>query len=123
MAETDTNSRAQISVSDIGQVEIDPNTRVRLVATKPTEHRLELAQGRLSARISAPPKLFFVNTPSGIAEDLGCAYTLEVDDAGNSLLRVTVGWVAWAVEGSRVDGAGRRGVRYQARCRSRYTLL
>lgn len=92
--ETDMNSRAQISVSDIGQVEIDPNTRVRLVATKPTEHRLELAQGRLSARISAPPKLFFVNTPSGIAEDLGCAYTLEVDDAGNSLLRVTVGWVA-----------------------------
>lgn len=92
--ETDTNSRAQISVSDIGQVEIDSNTRVRLVETKPTEHRLELAQGRLSARISAPPKLFFVNTPSGIAEDLGCAYTLEVDDAGNSLLRVTAGWVA-----------------------------
>ena len=92
--ETDTNSRAQISVSDIGQVEIDPNSRVRLVETKPTEHRLELAQGRLSARISAPPKLFFVNTPSGVAEDLGCAYTLEVDKAGNSLLRVTTGWVS-----------------------------
>lgn len=92
--ETDTNSRAQIIVGDIGQVEIDPNTRVRLVETKPTEHRLELAQGRLSARISAPPKLFFVNTPSGVAEDLGCAYTLEVDAAGNSLLRVTAGWVA-----------------------------
>jgi len=92
--ETDTNSRAQISVSDIGQVEIDPNTRVRLVETNPTEHRLELAEGRLSARISAPPKLFFVDTPSGIAEDLGCAYTLEVDKAGNSLLRVTIGWVA-----------------------------
>ena len=92
--ETDTNSRAQISVSDIGQVEIDPNSRVRLIETKPTEHRLELAEGRLSARISAPPKLFFVNTPSGVAEDLGCAYTLEVDKAGNSLLRVTMGWVA-----------------------------
>jgi hypothetical protein len=92
--ETDTNSRAQISVSDIGQVEIDPNSRVRLVETKPTEHRLELAQGRLSARISAPPKLFFVNTPSGVAEDLGCAYTLEVDKAGNSLLRVATGWVS-----------------------------
>jgi hypothetical protein len=92
--ETDTNSRAQISISDIGQVEIDPNSRVRLVETKPTEHRLELAEGRLSARISAPPKLFFVNTPSGVAEDLGCAYTLEVDKSGNSLLRVTTGWVA-----------------------------
>ncbi len=67
---------------------------MRLVETKPTEHRLELAEGRLSARISAPPKLFFVNTPSGVAEDLGCAYTLEVDKAGDSLLRVTTGWVA-----------------------------
>jgi hypothetical protein len=92
--ETDRESRAQISVSDIGEVEIDPNTRVRLVETNPTEHRMELAKGRLSARISAPPKLFFVNTPSGVAEDLGCAYTLEVDDSGNSLLRVTSGWVA-----------------------------
>jgi len=92
--ETDDTSRARIDIGNVGQVEIDPNTRVRLVATQPTEHRLELARGRMSARISAPPKLFFVNTPSAVAEDLGCAYTLEVDDAGNSLLRVTLGWVA-----------------------------
>jgi len=92
--ETDANSRAQINVGNIGQVEIDQNTRVRLVETKPTEHRLELAHGRMSARISAPPRLFFVDTPSGVAEDLGCAYTLEVDNQGNSLLRVTLGWVA-----------------------------
>ncbi len=92
--ETDNASRAQIEVGTIGQVEIDPNTRVRLVATKPTEHRLELARGRMSARIWAPPRLFFVDTPSGVAADLGCAYTLEVDDLGASLLRVTSGWVA-----------------------------
>jgi hypothetical protein len=92
--ETDGSSRAQIAVSSIGHVEIDPNTRVRLVETKPTEHRLELARGRLSARIWAPPKLFYVDTPSAVAEDLGCAYTLEVDDHGASLLRVTSGWVA-----------------------------
>jgi hypothetical protein len=92
--ETDGASRAQIAVGSIGHVEIDPNTRVRLVETKPTEHRLELARGRMSAKIWAPPRLFFVNTPSGVAADLGCAYTLEVDDQGASLLRVTSGWVA-----------------------------
>jgi Putative zinc-finger/FecR protein len=92
--ETDGVSRAKIEVGNIGQVEIDPNTRVRLVATKPTEHRLELARGRMSALIWAPPKLFFVDTPSAVAADLGCAYTLEVDDHGGSLLRVTLGWVA-----------------------------
>lgn len=92
--ETDATSRAQLDVANIGHVEIDPNSRVRLIESKPTEHRLELQRGRLSARISAPPKLFFVNTPSGVAEDLGCAYTLEVDDDGNSVLHVTAGWVA-----------------------------
>lgn len=92
--ETDNTSRAKINVASIGNVEIDPNTRVRLLQTKVTEHRLELARGRMSARIWAPPRLFFVDTPSAVAADLGCAYTLEVDDAGASLLRVTSGWVA-----------------------------
>jgi hypothetical protein len=92
--ETDNGSRAKINVASIGQVEIDPNTRVRLLQTQLTEHRLELARGRMSARIWAPPRLFFVDTPSAVAADLGCAYTLEVDDAGASLLHVTSGWVA-----------------------------
>lgn len=92
--ETDGSSRAQIAVASIGTVDIDENTRVRLVGTEPTEHRLELARGKMSAMIWAPPRLFFVNTPSAVAADLGCAYTLEVDDHGAGLLRVTSGWVA-----------------------------
>lgn len=97
--ETDSSSRAQLDVANIGSVEIDPNTRVRLLQSNTSEHRLELARGRLSALISAPPRLFFVNTPSGVAEDLGCAYTLEVDDSGNSLLHVTAGWVSMQLNG------------------------
>ena len=96
--ETDSASRAEIAVADIGQVEVEPNTRVRLVETRLTEHRLELERGTLHARIWAPPRLFFVNTPSAVAADLGCAYTLEVDDAGRGLLRVTSGYVALETE-------------------------
>ena len=92
--ETDAGSRAELKVANIGEVEIEPGTRVRLLETRLTEHRLELERGRISARIWAPPRLFFVNTPSAVAEDLGCAYTLEVDDRGRSLLHVTSGWVA-----------------------------
>src|SRR3989440_12169525 len=92
--ETDGSSRAKIEVGSIGHVEIDPNTRVRLIETKPTEHRLELARGKMSAKIWAPPRLFFVDTPSAVAADLGCAYSLEVDDAGRGLLHVTAGYVA-----------------------------
>jgi hypothetical protein len=93
--ETDANSRAQIKVADIGRVEVEPGTRIRLVETRQTEHRLELARGRMHATIFAPPRLFFVDTPSAVAADLGCAYTLEVDDAGQSVLHVTAGWVAF----------------------------
>jgi len=92
--ETDGNSRAEIAVSSIGRVNIDENTRVRLVETAPTEHRLELARGKLSATIWAPPRLFFVDTPSAVAADLGCSYTLEVKDDGAGVLRVTTGWVS-----------------------------
>ena len=90
---TGARSRAQIAVGSIGNVDVDENTRVRLLANEPTEHRLELARGKMSARIWAPPRLFFVDTPSAVAADLGCAYTLEVDEHGNSLLSVTSGWV------------------------------
>jgi hypothetical protein len=92
--ETDSSSRAKINVADIGQVDIGPNSRVRLVGTRSTEHRLALQRGRLHAFINAPPRLFIVETPSATAIDLGCSYTLEVDDAGRSILHVTSGWVA-----------------------------
>ena len=92
--ETDNQSRAKINVADIGQVDIGPNSRVRLVGTRSTEHRLALERGRLHAMINAPPRLFVVETPSATAIDLGCSYTLEVDAAGRSRLHVMSGWVA-----------------------------
>jgi len=92
--ETGADGRARISVGTIGVVELEPDTRVRLVAANPREHRLELGRGEISATISAPPRLFFVNTPSAVAVDLGCAYRMKSDEAGNGMLRVTAGWVA-----------------------------
>lgn len=92
--ETDGNSRARVQVADIGNVEIAPNSRVQLVGTKSTEHRLSLEKGSLKAKILAPPRLFIVDTPSAVAVDLGCEYTLEVDADGNTRLHVTSGFVA-----------------------------
>lgn len=92
--ETDENSKAKIQVANIGNVEIAPNSRVKFVKTKPTEHRLSLEKGELKAKIFAPPRLFIVDTPSAAAVDLGCEYTLEVDEKGDSRLHVTGGFVA-----------------------------
>jgi hypothetical protein len=99
LLETDGKSRALLNVGQIGTVELEPNSRVRLIETDVTEHRLALDRGKIKAKISAPPRLFFVNTPSAEAIDLGCAYTLEVDDAGRGFLHVTSGWVALVGDG------------------------
>ncbi len=92
--ETDANSRARVQVANIGNVEIAPNSRVQLVGTTSKEHRLSLEKGLIKAKIDAPPRLFIVDTPSAVAVDLGCEYTLEVDKDGNSKLHVTSGFVA-----------------------------
>ena len=92
--ETDAVSQARIEVGDIGEVSIGPNSRLRLVNASTSDHRLELARGRISALIWAPPRLFFVETPSATAIDLGCAYTLTVDERGVGVLEVTSGYVA-----------------------------
>jgi hypothetical protein len=93
--ETDVRSRAAITVGQIGSMEIEPNTRVRLVTATPGEHRVSLAHGEIRARISAPPRLFFVDTASGTAVDLGCEYSLSSDEEGAGLLQVSKGWVSF----------------------------
>jgi hypothetical protein len=96
---TDAASRARMGVGHIGQVDVDPDTRLQLLAARGSEHRLALARGTIHARIWAPPKFFYVNTPAATAIDLGCAYTLHVDDRGAGLLRVTHGWVGFERDG------------------------
>ena len=92
--ETGSGEKAFLEVADIGSVNLEPGTRVRLVATSAGEHRLELLRGTLHATIIAPPRQFFVHTPSATVVDLGCAYTLTVDEGGAGLLTVSLGWVA-----------------------------
>jgi hypothetical protein len=92
--ETDAQSRARITVGPIGIVDVEPGTRVRLGSLLPDQYRLALARGTISARISAPPRLFFVETPASTVVDLGCAYTVQVDEAGTGELRVTEGWAS-----------------------------
>jgi FecR protein len=97
--ETDASSRARIQVGSIGRVDVGPQSRVRLLSAAPSEHRLGLAQGVLYAEVSAPPRFFLVETPSAVAVDLGCAYTLEVDEHGSGRLHVSRGFVALEKDG------------------------
>jgi hypothetical protein len=101
--ETNGSSRALLRVGNIGQVEVEPGSRLRLLAARANEHRLALVKGRMHASITAPPRLFFIETPAVEAIDYGCAYTLEVDESGASRLQVTAGWVSLKALG-QTDG-------------------
>ena len=96
---TDASSRARIDVGSIGIVDVEPNSRLRLVTSRAGQHRMALDHGQIRALIWAPPRLFFVNTPSATAIDLGCAYRLQVDDRGWGKVRVESGWVAFEYNG------------------------
>lgn len=84
---------AVLAIADIGSAQLSPQTRVRLDATSRERHQLYLERGKLSAFVNAPPRLFAVGTPNGQVTDLGCAYTLEIDDAGAGSISVESGMV------------------------------
>jgi FecR protein len=96
---TNANSRATITVAEIGEIQVDPDTRVRLVQTMRDRKRISLEEGTIHAAIWAPPGEFVVDTPSAVAVDLGCAYTLHVAPDGSGLLRTTLGWVGFHSNG------------------------
>jgi hypothetical protein len=97
--ETSSLLRVTVKVGELGSVEVEPGTRLRVVTARPGEHRLALARGEIRATISAPPKLFFVDTPSGTAIDLGCEYKLNSNEIGLGMLQVTKGWVSFQWRG------------------------
>jgi hypothetical protein len=92
--ETGAGNQARIQIGTIGTVEIEPNTRMRLISARREEQRLAMSRGRISAQILAPPRLFFVETPASVVVDLGCAYTMDVDESGVGTSRVTSGWAS-----------------------------
>jgi hypothetical protein len=84
---------AQVTLQsdDVGKLDLGPNSALRASSGR----KVMLERGTLHAFIWAPPREFVVDTPSSRAVDLGCEYTLQVDTAGNGLLQVQMGWVAF----------------------------
>ena len=96
---TNSDSRASLSQADLGEIRIDPDSRVRLVQTDANRKRIQLDVGTIHAAIWAPPGTFVVDTPSAVAIDLGCAYTLHVSPDGSGELHTTYGWVGFHLHG------------------------
>ena len=97
--QTDQASRASLRAENIGQIDVEANTRLRLLTMGAGLQRIALDRGTIHARIWAPPGQFVVDTPSALTVDLGCAYTLHVDDSGAGLVRTSMGWVGFTLNG------------------------
>ncbi|MGA3027610.1 MAG: FecR family protein [Bryobacteraceae bacterium] len=97
--ETGAGAQASIRMPRVGRLDIEPNTALRVVEAGRNQQRLSLLRGTIHARVSAPPRVFIVDTPSAVATDLGCAYTLHVDPSGDGVLRVTHGWIEFDWKG------------------------
>jgi hypothetical protein len=93
--DTSAGGPATMNVGSIGYVEVEANSRLRLERARGNRQRMALEHGLIHAFILAPPRTFVVDTPSAVATDLGCFYTLEVDKDGGGLVSVLAGWVSF----------------------------
>ena len=93
--ETGKESAARLEAEFVGEVRVDPHSRLKLLRSTNQEQRLSLERGTIHAFIWAPPREFVVDTPSATTIDLGCRYTLHIAPDGTGLLNVEVGWVAF----------------------------
>jgi hypothetical protein len=97
--ETDKGSRVTLRDEDVGQIDVDPGTRLRWLNKGDDLKWMVLDRGSIHALIWAPPGQFVVDTPSAMAVDLGCAYALQVDSSGAGLVRTSLGWVGFKLNG------------------------
>jgi len=97
--ETDHQSRVQLQDEKVGRIEVDGDTRLRLLSMGAESKQISLDRGTIHAYIWAPPGQFVVDTPSAVTVDLGCAYTLNVDDSGAGTVRTSIGWVGFKLNG------------------------
>ena len=88
-------SEAMLQSDSVGKVDIEPNSRVRLITARDHEQRLALDHGTIHAFIWAPPGQFVIDTPAAKTVDLGCQYKLVVANDGTGFLTVEMGWVAF----------------------------
>jgi hypothetical protein len=94
----------ELRLGSVGQVTLDPGTRLQVRRLQDDETHLFLERGLLHARVSgdARPRFFQVDTPAARCVDLGCEYTLSVDAVGDAEVSVWTGQVAFENEGREV---------------------
>jgi hypothetical protein len=99
-----TEGAREVSLGDVGRLRLAAGTHLRLDRLGEDVTRFFLRRGEVEASISAAarPRFFQVDTSAARCVDLGCRYTLAVDDEGVARVRVTTGQVSFETEDREV---------------------
>lgn len=100
--DTGAAAKATLTLANFAELRVAPNTRLQLVQSGRGRASMSLERGLVEATIYAPPGNFSIATPSATAVDLGCQYTLRVNESGDGLLQVSSGWVSFEWQGREV---------------------
>ena len=88
----------------LGEFTLDPGSRLQARKIRDELAQLYLHKGRMEAFVylDAHPRFVQTQTPATNCVDLGCEYTLTVDETGDSVVVVTMGRVAFENNGREV---------------------
>lgn len=91
----------ELDLERYGSVTVREGARGEILSRTDDDIRLRLERGTIEARITlaARPRLFQVETPATTCVDLGCHYTLTVEEDGSTFVRVDLGQVAFVDQG------------------------
>ncbi len=90
---TNDSSRAELFITDIGKVLVEPNTKLMIVKGEDGKNKLSVIYGTIDADMKKVQEPVRVELPSAVAMDDGGSYKVTVDGSGDGLFFVKSGQV------------------------------
>ncbi|MBP9095922.1 MAG: FecR domain-containing protein [Ignavibacteria bacterium] len=88
--QTDSVSSVVLKIANVGDVSIEPNTKVRFIQSDGNISRIEVLYGTVNASTSQADK-FVLQASNMRVQDKGGSYSFKVDDKGNGVIYVNNG--------------------------------
>ncbi len=91
---TEDDSKSRIKLGVIGEIEVEPSTKIKLLKLNNSGNYFYLQSGEVKASIWGPPGRLFIDSPSGEVMDFSSTFNFRVNSSNSSLITVKSGWTA-----------------------------
>jgi len=88
--QTDNESAVVLKIVNVGDISIEPNSKVRFIQSDDNVSRIEVSYGTVNTSTSQADK-FILQTSNMKVQDKGSSYSFKVDDKGNGVIYVNNG--------------------------------